>query len=1516
MKIGQIIGYVRNLLSWVNASAKSVAMVYGLVLFIPSSVHAFDRFENWGFDQGGGYRMGSFTDEDAGLTLTSVAAQMDDNLLAVGGALGNDWAVRIYFVEPSGPELIGEWTGAGAVKLEYSTVTSMIWVDGLLACGVEHLKGGGMDADVLFLDPEKPESLVFAELGGWDSLSSLRADPLDASKLWVLGTRNRQTFCRSINSSNEVLDEFRMNDLTKPRAMLARDDKIWICGENEGGNSFVNVFIDGKRKGTKPLGPGHFVSAMEASGPNVYLTGRRKTNKNRKEMEDFFLVCLAWDEQRKNISEEWEVETETFDDGLDREVGTALLPLEDGGVVVAGNFRRYWKLGPTSDGKLALLPPDTSEGVNFEAFLARYDEGGDIVWAQTSGMPGDDFSVALARDAEGGAFLLGNRIIGGGFGPYLSKLRLGGHDERNAPLVDRDLTNAGEISWHPPKILRLGEPVSGAYLSARSPVRLKFEYFLNDELVTHGDLPMFEPGELELRAGMEGGGNVGAVRMVKGLKGRPYLKVDYEQVGNEIFFLGELSGLHPAHLLDEEKNEELHERVQFEMVQDEDVSLIEGGRLILEDDFTGRFEVEATFLGDLHYEPATRRISLQARSGKLFKPGDEAFNSVSIRVKDLDGWQKERLLPRGQQTFVAATQGFGRKRKFKRWVEFSQEDERLTTARVEAPFSLRTALFAEEDMTLFAKYSFSFAGAAVNGYLAGSSVFLDYNLNGQIDEGEPTGFTTENGGFEIEVSEEEFLANDTNGNGMIDLAEGVIVVLGGMDRASGLPLAISYKAPPSYSVITAISTVVAEISSTGKTLEESEQIISQFLDLPEGINLSTFEPLGAVFTNEEEAQAFILRATQLSNLLNEGSRYIEMTTGNRVDRVDAASLIVASITDQIMAEVEQGSGESGQSLSLNDSTTLVEIISAANEEAQVVAALAEEEDGFQQPTSVRAELTEEHPEIAQSGNTAILDRLVAQLGSANDGLEQMAGNPEVSPQDFKALASASQNVLDELGEDASNALSAEEVTLLEAENEDPAIEQLLATASVEELGTGGYEDETERTERFSLNVLDDIRQNARMNIYAPRFEQIELTAPNAFSDNLVVGRFTASDPEGSDVIFTIVGENPDLDGDEVPILSINENTGEVRVRDYDDLKLMNADLLSPILRVTDAGGLYAEKQTQINVAEWAYLAGRKRLADFNTGTGFNLREQMPAGTLVGQFVTNDPDDGKLSFTLVSGDGDSGNRFFSLSQNGDLKSKQKFDYARKASYLIRVRSTNQRGKTHQKVIEVRILEGFVPILDTMLPNYRGNGKYRLGGVLLDPGIIRQGVKVGVLISANPIVPGKMDGVLDRPLSLGSGDSFAMEFSPDAGMETIYVMAYARNEKGRSYGLMERVEVDGYGSRVSDYLTSAKPMKNAPGWWTSDWFGTYYLAEASGWILHMDLGWLYPSISASEGIWIWKEALGWVWTNRGIYPYLFSSNSNAWLYFYGELDQRRLLYDYKRKKWIRLDETMIQEEKDTR
>ena len=111
------------------------------------------------------------------------------------------------------------------------------------------------------------------------------------------------------------------------------------------------------------------------------------------------------------------------------------------------------KLGPSHDGKLALLPPDSSENASFEGFLARFDDNGSLKWAQTSGITGDDFTVALATDGEGRAILMGNRIIGGGFGPYLSTVNLGGNPEKNAVLMDRNLTNTPVISWDPPKTL-------------------------------------------------------------------------------------------------------------------------------------------------------------------------------------------------------------------------------------------------------------------------------------------------------------------------------------------------------------------------------------------------------------------------------------------------------------------------------------------------------------------------------------------------------------------------------------------------------------------------------------------------------------------------------------------------------------------------------------------------------------------------------------------------------------------------------------------------------------------------------------------------------------------------------------------------------------------------------------------------------------------------------------------------------------------------------------------------------
>ena len=92
------------------------------------------------------------------------------------------------------------------------------------------------------------------------------------------------------------------------------------------------------------------------------------------------------------------------------------------------------------------------------------------MWAQTSGMIGNDFSLDLISLDTDFALLLGNRNIDGGFGPYLAKIQLVGNSNNNAEL----LVNPGSedepenIFWNPTKSIRLGEPMSSSNLSARA----------------------------------------------------------------------------------------------------------------------------------------------------------------------------------------------------------------------------------------------------------------------------------------------------------------------------------------------------------------------------------------------------------------------------------------------------------------------------------------------------------------------------------------------------------------------------------------------------------------------------------------------------------------------------------------------------------------------------------------------------------------------------------------------------------------------------------------------------------------------------------------------------------------------------------------------------------------------------------------------------------------------------------------------------------------------------------------
>ena len=1477
-------------------------VVLGFILPQTSYLYAFDRVENWGFDQGGGYRMGSFTNEDAELVVTSMETSLNEEFLAVAGALGNDWAVRVYSLNSNGPELFVEWTGAGEKELPFATITSMAWLDGLLACGVEYLNGDKTNAGILFLNQEKQGEVTFSELIGWESLSSVKSDSSKGSNLWVSGTKNRQSFCRSLNLDNNETEEFRIENLSKLRAMVVQNEKVWICGENPGGNSFVELFVEGKRKKRSPLGKRIYISAMEVSGEDIFLTGRKIDNKNKDEMENYFLVCLTWDEQKENLSEKWKVETESFDLGLDREVGTALLPLNDGSVLVSGNFRRYWKLGPSQDKKLALLPPESSEGFHFDGFLARFDSKGNLLWAQPSGMPGDDFTTALVGDGEGRALLLGNRIIGGGFGPYLSKVRVDGSEEKNAALVKRDMEKQVVINWEPTKTLRFGEPMDGLYFNARSTVRLDFEYRLNGELVEDGDIPLFEPGEMEFLV-QEIGGETGSVRTIKGLKGRPYLKVEHEQIGDEVLVSGHLSGLHPLHLNDEDKNTLLHESIQFEIVgENQPIAIIEG-RIVIEDDFNGRLEIVAFFPGDIHYESATRSVSLKVRNGRVLQPGEENLGSVSIEVRDLDGWQKERSVLLGQQTVVTATQGFGQKKKFKRWVEFSDEDQILRTAHVESPFSLRTALFPEGDMTLFAFYNSTFSGTAVNGYLAGSTVFLDYNLNGEFDEGEPAGVTENNGGFEIEISDEEIFDHDANENGVIDAEEGLLVVLSGIDRASGLPLEISYKAPPSYSVITAVSTLVAEFIEEGFGLSEAEEIVSQYLSLPGGINFSTFEPLREMQKDGSKAKEFVLKSTELANVLNHGSLFVQVVSGNRISRIKGADLVVAAIKNEIL-EGEKSGRRSSDALSfdLNDPSVLLKVLSSAETMSGSVVDEIESEEVLTIDSSVRAELSISQPEIAEAGNEQVLNELVGQITSANDSLEALIESPDITPEEFKVLASTSQTVLHELGDVTSNTLFEEEVDQLvglsglEAEQAQQIINNSSRIENLpEEIGipTG----ENSSASSFSRDALKALSTQLDINAFAPVLTNNEIVAPAELNEDLVIGSLSAYDPDSEDVIYSIVGQNPDFDLDDVPMLMIFPESGQIVIQDFDDLTLMTEDLIKLIVRVSDPSGLFNDDEVTLNLVDWTYLAGRLQIPEL----ALTVPENLPVATVVHNFEPIDVYGGSIDYLLVSGEGDANNSLFELEANGTLMTNLVFDYESGNDIVeIRVQAIDSRFNLAEDFLQIRITDVIVPSVQT------GKANIVEGLLSLDASMNRFGdsgdnLKLGFLVDRKPIENHENTSYTMIFSDKENESSFSSEMPLDNIGGYYYFMAFAENEEGINYGLQQSFLVPKInagtewkdGGLVDDYSS----------WWKSPWLGIYNVGSYP-WIYHQHLGWVYVHNQSQNGAWLYRPRLGWMWTMPDLFPSLYMGNRNEWT-FLDTSREKTTLYDYIEVEWFEPD-----------
>jgi hypothetical protein len=239
-------------------------------------------------------------------------------------------------------------------------------------------------------------------------------------------------------------------------------------------------------------------------------------------------------------------------------------------------------------------------------------------------------------------------------------------------------------------------------------------------------------------------------------------------------------------------------------------------------------------------------------------------------------------------------------------------------------------------------------GWAMDGYIANAEIFFDANKNGRRDENEPFGTTDENGWFQFEASLEAF---DTNNNGKLDASEGHIVAVGGIDTANGLPLETPLKATPDSLIVSALTSITADLIDQGLSPFEANDKVKQALSLPDDVDLSTFDPIAATEQNLAGGAEVNLSMVQVHNLVTQTAALIDGASS--LSRADIAGMVLKSLANRFQsgtrfdvassAQIQTLIEEAAQKVQESDPDVNVdELLTMASSASQVMAAANQE----------------------------------------------------------------------------------------------------------------------------------------------------------------------------------------------------------------------------------------------------------------------------------------------------------------------------------------------------------------------------------------------------------------------------------------------------------------------------------------------------------------------------------------------------------------------------------------------
>ena len=247
-------------------------------------------------------------------------------------------------------------------------------------------------------------------------------------------------------------------------------------------------------------------------------------------------------------------------------------------------------------------------------------------------------------------------------------------------------------------------------------------------------------------------------------------------------------------------------------------------------------------------------------------------------------------------------------------------------------------------------------GNTSDGPIMGAVVFFDANHNGLPDEGEPQ--TTSNGwgDYWLDIPLETY---DLNGNGVIDISEGVIVSQGGTDTATGLPVKTTLKGPANATVITPLTTLVARVMEQNPELDASAAAdkLEASLGIPAGVDILNFDTFKEA-SEENPSAADVLTATaKLQDTLVQGGNLIGGATGKSLQegsdavmdaiaqQVEAGDAVDLDSKDSLKGLITEAASTSGANLTeaqTDGAASIMEASSKAKEDARAAASTVSE----------------------------------------------------------------------------------------------------------------------------------------------------------------------------------------------------------------------------------------------------------------------------------------------------------------------------------------------------------------------------------------------------------------------------------------------------------------------------------------------------------------------------------------------------------------------------------------------